>query len=134
MKFGALVLLSVCFVSCASTGHDAISRAAREGLLPSAFPSYDAAVAYSNALFAGGRVDRVQLGTTSYLVVIQHGSGRPVLGIAVYEKKSTRWERVPTNRTPVFDFVRASNEAGKIILTEERSRQVWTLYDTQAKG
>lgn len=134
MKLTALVLLSLFFISCASTDRASVEQAAREGVLPDRFSSYDAAIDYSKSLFAGGRVDRVQLGSANYLVVIQHGSGRPVLGIAVYQEKFRRWERVPADRPPVFDFVYASAQDGKIILKEERSQRVWTLYDPRPKG
>lgn len=112
-----------------------MKRAAREGAFPAVFPSPAAALVYADALFAGGRVDEVRIGRTSYLVVMQHGSGVPVLGIAVYRRGLAGWRRleVPSAPRTHFDFVRASAADGKIILTEERSRRPWVLYDPAMK-
>ena len=128
MKRAVLVLFATLIVSCTSTDSEAIQRAAREGVLPNAFPSYEAAVDYCSALFAGGRAEALQIGSASYLVVIQHGSGRPVLGIALYQEKFGRWQRIAAERPPVSDFVHASVSDGSIVLTEEGSRKVWTFY------
>jgi hypothetical protein len=119
------------FAGCAAYDPEAIKRAAREGVLPDAFPSQEAAQAYTGALFAGGRVDPVRIGSVNYMVVIQHGSGVPLLGIGVYRKGLLGWRRVEVPRAPrpQFDFVRASEAGGKIILTEQRSRRTWILYD-----
>lgn len=132
LLLAAGALTSLCAVSCASNDRESVQQAARQGELPERLSSYEAAVDYTEALFAGGHVDRVELGSRRYLVVIQHGSGRPVLGIAVYQKKFMGWQRVPTTHPAVFDFVRASVRDGKIILTEERSQRVSTLYDPRA--
>src|SRR4051812_31869630 len=128
-----LVLLYAC---CAAYDPEVTKRAAREGILPGAFPSQEAALAYTGALFAGGRVDPVRIGSVNYMVVMQHGSGVPLLGIGVYRKGVFGWRRVEVPRAPRphFDFVRASEADGKIILTEERSRRTWILYDPAING
>jgi hypothetical protein len=127
-----IALVALLLTACTSTDRDGIRQAARQSVFPDVFPSYEAALDYCGALFAGGRAEPVQLGSVSYLVVIQHGSGRPVLGIALYQQRFERWRRVATDRLQVFDFVHASTSDGKIILTEERSGRIWTLYSPTA--
>lgn len=137
MKHSYFVAWLVMIVAgCAAYDAEAIKRSASEGTIPETFTSYEAALAYTNALRAGGRVDHVRVGSTSYMVVMQHGSGVPLLGIAVYRKGVFGWHRVEVPRAPRphFDFVRASEADGKIILTEERSRRVWILYDPAIQG
>ena len=128
-----LVCCALLLAGCAEEDANQIKRAARTREFPVSIPSYDAAVVYAHALPIGGRVDRVTLGFTRYLVVFEHGSGRPVLGIGVYRERFFHWELVAKPAVPTSEQVHASAAGGKIVLTGRLTNQTWAVYDPNQK-
>ena len=96
---------------------------------PVAFVSATEASTWARGQFAGGRVDRIEADSGGCLVVFLHGSGVPVVRIALYRKESSRWQFVSQTAPPAGsgEFLRASSADGKIILIGERSGRIWPL-------
>ena len=97
---------------------------------PVIFDSTEAATTYAHALPVGGRVDQVRIGLDDFLVIFAHGSGVPVVNIAVYRRNLLRWERVAQPPRPPFsDHLTATAAGGKIMVTGQRTGSTWVLYD-----
>ena len=129
MKPHLLLALALLCTGCASDNAEMLERTARDGIFPPTLAARESATALTRAFFAGGHVDSVRVGLTSYLVVFRHGSGIPVTGIAVYRSELGRWRLVAEPKPPAVEFFRAEAADGKILLRGERSRQTWVIFD-----
>ena len=123
---GVAILL---LAGCAREDVGALRSAACKGVFPTTLVSAEAAKIYTGALFAGGRVDQVRVGLRGYLVIFHHGSGIPVIRIAVYRRSWWDWKLVAEPRPPVPEFMHAVAADGRIIVVEEQSGRKWPLYE-----
>jgi hypothetical protein len=94
--------------------------------------SHESAQEYVRQLHIRGRVDRVRIGWSRFLVVFQHGSGIPVTRIAIYQLKRFRWELISEPRPPISDHLSAVAADGKIVVLGQRTSQASVLYDPDA--
>jgi len=123
----AILLFSGCDVSDEEA--KALRSAARNGQIPATLSSLEAAVTYKNATFAGGKIDEIRLGLSKYIVIFIHGSGVPVVEIAVYRRNIWHWELMSVRPPPTFGFLSAVASQGKIVTVVRGSTQTWPLYD-----
>lgn len=97
---------------------------------PDTFASTAAAEEFINQLYLKGRVDRVRTDGKSFLVVMTHGSGVAVTGIALYRREWFHWKHVQSTSTPnPGEYLRAESDAGNIVLVGLRSGKRWPLYN-----
>jgi hypothetical protein len=97
---------------------------------PASFASHEEAARYVAGLFAGGRIDDVALGGDHYFVLIQHGSGLPIIGLAqIYRQEGERWRRVSQAPIPRHEFLRAVADKGSIVAVGESTGRKTLLYD-----
>jgi len=132
MKATALLPVLVLIAGCASdTGE--LTTAARNAVFPPSLASRNAADAYVAASFAGGRVDVLEVQGKQFIVVFRHGSGRPIIGIAVYRYGTSHWELVAEPQLRKEDFMRAVAADGVIMAVCEKSGERFVLYDPNSK-
>lgn len=114
-----------------------LEKYALSGDFPIALNSSADAEKYVRLLHIRGRVDHVSIGLARYMVVFQHGSGLPVIKIAVYRRSLSEWKLV-AEPTPAHskndaprdaEFLKATASSGKIMVVGERSKIAWFLYD-----
>ena len=136
MKKPALVLSVLLLAGCTSDDAVSLKNFARSGVFPPTLSSYDSAMEYVRYLQVRGRVDRVRIGMSSFIVVFQHGSGIPVVKIAVYRRTLWSWKfvaeprpKISPDASLVSEFLRATVSDGKIMVVGERSNRSWLLYD-----
>ena len=63
-------------------------------LIPKSFPSIQAAKAYAETSFAGGKTETFSVNGKEIMVLVIYGSGVPDLAIAAYLKKKGNWQFV----------------------------------------
>lgn len=130
----ALACLTLLFTGCSLSDEEIrtmrSAAIAARGELPATFDSAEAATTYVHAPSTGGRVDQVRIGLNSFLVVFVHGSGVPVIKIAVYRRSLWHWElAAQPPRPPFSDHLSATVVGGKIVVTGRRTGKTWVLYD-----
>ena len=134
MKALLLLLPLFALLGCASDDPEALKQAARKGEFPATFSSEESARKFVGYLFAGGRVDRVRIGLSAYLVVYQHGSGIPVTRIGIYRRVRLHWRLISEQRPPrTIEHLSAESENGKLLARGDKSGRTWTLYDPKEK-
>jgi hypothetical protein len=65
-----------------------------EDLIPKSFPSIQAAKAYAETSFAGGKTETFSVNGKEIMVLVIYGSGVPDLAIAANLKKKGNWQFV----------------------------------------
>lgn len=134
MKALLLLLPLFALLGCAEDDPEALKQAARKGEFPATFGSEESARKYVGHLFAGGRVDRVRIGMSAYLVVYRHGSGIPVTGIALYRKAGLSWRLISKPPVPFrLGHLQAEARDGKIYVRSDRAEGNWLLYDPETQ-
>jgi hypothetical protein len=105
------------------------ARGSDDTARPKSFESREEATRYVARFFAGGQVDDVALGADHYFVLVEHGSGIPVLGFAeIYHQEGARWKWIAKASVPRFEFARAVALDGKIVAIGERTHDKTVLY------
>src|SRR5687768_13658694 len=134
MMLRRIIALSSLFIlGCASDDPDILRGAARKGVFLPTLSSHEAALEYARNLNPRGRVDRVRIGWSTFMVVFQHGSGIPVTKIAVYQREGFRWRLVSEPIPPFSDHMSAVAKKGKIVVVGSRTNQTSVLYDPNAR-
>ena len=100
---------------------------------PAEFESANAAARWVRDTFVSGKVEIVEPAAGARLIVFEHGSGIPVLGIGLYRKVSSKWQRMGVFRPPSQsgEFLGASVENGAIVLIGERTGRVWPFPEAK---
>lgn len=109
------------------------SSEAPEGGLPDRFAAEADAIAFADRLFAGGEVQTATLGDSRYLLLIQCGSGVPIVRLALYRADATGWSRLrevapPTRSERLTLFVQDHN----LFLRGADTGQLWPLHPPAA--
>jgi hypothetical protein len=94
---------------------------------PTSFDSSAAASAYVKQLFAGGRLDTVNVGQESVLVLQKFGSGVPVIAIATYRHVGGQWILASEWMPQITQFYTVKEDNGNVVAVGNTTGQEWVL-------
>jgi hypothetical protein len=96
-------------------------------LEPTSFSTSAAAIAFANQLFAGGKVDIVNVGQQQVLVLQTFGSGVPVVAIGTYLNVGGQWVLASEWRPQVIQFYTVKEDHGSVVAVGNTTGEEWVL-------
>jgi len=120
-------LLALFWAGCAKNA-EAVKRAAQSENFPQTVTSVEAVMEFMN-FHLGGHIEKVQIGTTDYLVAFQHGSGFPIIRIAVYRRITGRWQLVAKPKFDRGEFLQVEVAQGKILVRGQTSHKARVIFN-----
>jgi len=126
----SLTILGACFAS----DNAALKQAERKRTFPSSFASYESAETYVQSFHVGGRIENVQIGIASYMLIFEHGSGVPVIRIGVYRRVGERMYLVSTPEFGHGELLITEVSGGMIWVRGQYSNQRWVIFDPSRKS
>ena len=121
MKSPSIVFLTV--VAAISVAAEKLP----DSLYPQWFGSRERAETYAHGLFAGGDVEILRVADKDVLVLYVHGSGVPIIGIAVYRFSDGLWKLAARFRPVTTEDHKAIVAGKEVVVVGEKTKQRWPL-------
>lgn len=134
MKRRLFAISFTVLVACFASDNAAIEQAERKRVFPSSFASHESAATYVKAFHVGGRIENVQVGIASYMVIFEHGSGVPVIRIGVYRQVGERLYLVSSPEFGRGELLITEVSGGMIWVRGQHSNQRWIIFDPSRKS
>ena len=128
MKVRLIAALLALFWAGCTDDTGATKRAAQADVFPRTVASEEKVMELMN-FHLGGHIEKVQVGATDYLVAFQHGSGFPVIRIAVYRHSTGRWQLVARPAVDRGEFLQVEVSEGKILVRGQRSHKSRVIFN-----
>jgi hypothetical protein len=94
---------------------------------PTSFDTSAAAAEYVKQLFAGGRIDFVEVGQEEVLVLQTYGSGVPVIAIGTYRYSAGQWILASEWRPEIIEFYTVKEQNGVVVAVGNTTGEQWVL-------
>jgi hypothetical protein len=82
---------------------------------------------YVKQLFAGGRIDFVEVGQEEVLVLQTYGSGVPVIAIGTYRYSAGQWILASEWRPEIIQFYTVKEQNGVVVAVGNTTGEQWVL-------